>query len=140
MKDVLVGFRVAKLAKEKGFDEISNNVLAESTPELYLNNFKIKDVDKEYPVTNTTLSIFVNTSKEKFYSAPTQSLLQKWLREKYNIHISMDFYQIDSLRYDYTIWYKDFLNRSCFKEGSGETFELALEEALQEALKLIKID
>lgn len=75
------------------------------------------------------------------YKAPTQSLLQKWLREKYNYHIIIlitcenEFYYIicklNGVEH----------NGSCYntKNSRYGTYEQALEVALYEILKLIKI-
>lgn len=56
MKDELVGFEVAKLAKEKGFDVDCKTML----------------VDKD-----TYVGCLI----------PTQSLLQRWIREVHGVHI-----------------------------------------------------
>ena len=64
----------------------------------------------------------------------TQASLQKWLREIHNIHIQTIFLTLNN-RYVFAI----------YKHGEDdiesvleyETYELALEAALQEALKLI---
>lgn len=71
-----------------------------------------------------------------YIDCPTQSLLQKWLREEHNIHIDM---------------YRNAIGFQCNldKAGCGThirkvtdceeyTYEQALEQGLQEALKLIK--
>lgn len=77
-------------------------------------------------------------------SAPTQSLLQKWLREIHNLHICIE---LESNAWHYIIkeCYQTYDKR---KESDiindewymidFDTYEDALETALQEALKLIK--
>ena len=79
---------------------------------------------------------FDNESHE-YVSAPSQSLLQKWLREKHNIHVwcelldRKNIYRAKvcdnspSLKY-YGFW------------DDKRSYEEALEIGLQEALKLIK--
>lgn len=74
--------------------------------------------------------------KIKTFSAPTQSLLQKWLREEHSLHIMISCllggggYMFDVLETMYgdkrTVCVKEF-----------KTYEEALENGLQEALKLI---
>ena len=59
--------------------------------------------------------------------APTQSLLQKWLRETHNIFISIN------VNYCYKIYNNDELYEESFYYNN---YEEALEQGLQEALKL----
>lgn len=123
MTDKLISFETAKLAKEKGFNIPVNGV--------YVDNgtlsFARDNDETDY-----------NWNKRKGYSAPTQSLLQKWLREQYGIHILIRITIYDT----FTGW---ILN-PMFRNGSAErviktkgfkTYEEALEVGLQEALKLI---
>jgi len=67
-------------------------------------------------------------------SAPTQSLLQKWLREKHNIHI------VIWAHYGWRIKIEKGLRQPnlLFESDNFETYEKALEIGLQEALLLIK--
>ena len=66
---------------------------------------------------------------------PTQSLVQKWLREVHNIHISV----ICSVLRD-KYWSEIYGQNTTAMESVLEysTYEEALENALQESLKLIK--
>ena len=70
---------------------------------------------------------------ESWWEAPTQCLLQKWLRENYKIHIMVNFdyrhnsYFVEIIFNDDHIIIKD----------SDETYEDALEYGLQESLKLL---
>ena len=73
------------------------------------------------------------------HHAPTQSLLQKWLREKHGIDVlpfkEQNTIQDLSLIYTWTIFNKGII--STIPKGY-DTYEQALEKGLQEALKLIK--
>jgi hypothetical protein len=131
MKEQLITFQTAKLAKEKGFDEI---------------------VDYIYMTNHTTEVLFENINDLKhsdgnnpFVSAPTQSLLQKWLRDEHNIHIDIHAAQIawnnkcSYLRSVFKIKGKHVSNEYVsYRVKEVKTYEEALEEGLQEALKLIK--
>ena len=72
---------------------------------------------------------------------PTQSLLQRWLREEKDIHISIDYQQgvdEDCPSYDYSV-YRWPINTDAFvseewKDGYS-TYELALEDAFKYALE-----
>lgn len=112
MKDTLVGFEVAKLAYENKFDV---------------------DCDENYSNNGELVHNF--SYLEAIYSAPTQSLLQRWLREKHDIHILID-----------TDNCKEFgtcLNVTNNPDESGywtyfyNSYEDALEFSLQQALNLI---
>lgn len=82
MEDQLIKHETAKLAKEKGFDCITQWYFH---PEygIYFESFDVTDDDE--------CEFYGNKNNGKwakgYYSAPTQSLLQRWLREKYNINL-----------------------------------------------------
>lgn len=77
MEDVLITLETAKLAKEKGFDLITNNIyMINFTTEVIMENINyLKHSDGNNP----------------FVSAPTQSLLHKWLKELHDIYIVIEF-------------------------------------------------
>ena len=118
MKEQLISFETAKLAKEKGFDELTQHV--------YGHNKTNANYGKavERPVLYGTTVIF----------APTQSLLQKWLREEKGISVEVGSYNDG--------WSCDLVNKEGhIKElfdngGVFDTYEEALEEGLKEALRL----
>ena len=67
---------------------------------------------------------------------PTQSLVQKWLREVHNIHIEI-YYNASGCG-----WILTKLNGSTIKDIDNDiffdTYEYSLEQGIIEALKLIK--
>lgn len=118
-------YEVAKLAKEKGFNvpthfAYNENCRRAMYMELCLNR---------------------NTKDSRSISAPSQSLLQRWLREEKGIHISINYQQgVDEEcpSYDYSV-YRWPINTEAFvseewKDGYS-TYELALEDALKYALE-----
>jgi hypothetical protein len=132
MEDALINFETAKLAREKGFN----------IPTISYYNPKGRSEESEGYMTerlecsnwNNGQGSYPTHAKDVECSAPTQSLLQKWLREVHSIYINVNTdnnklfcvdineeYFYDCARFD---WYK--------------TYEEALEIGLQEALKLIK--
>ena len=127
MKDQLISFETAKLAKEKGFDIIQRYGIESS---LYK-----KTGEHTY---YANYGVMYYGLSEGYISAPTQSLLQKWLREKHNLNIEiahvedMDWYFIV---HKIPCKYKD---KSLAMSDGFETYEEALEFALNEALQLIK--
>jgi len=120
MKEQLITFDTAKLAKEKGFNWVV---------ERYFDF--IGDECSNSGMTN------FNESKEKLYSRPTQSLLQKWLYET-------KLLWVEPIYNEYHKWFQcviyDLRTNDClgdvFGDQSKTPFE-ALEKGLQEALKLI---
>lgn len=79
------------------------------------------------------------------YFAPTQSFLRKWLRKIHNMHIVIIPFAIDSTdpksecKYHYEInkqQFYGFVNADRYGDGF-DSYELALEKALQEILELI---
>lgn len=133
MKEQLIEFQTAKLAKKRGFIDYTFNGY----------NKKAVLVDREDIYDGSEFLLDWNTAtcmiEGEHYAAPTQSLLQKWLREKYNIHISVELLKDDmwgSTVYSDLYEYKDLTETY---DQTWKTFEAALEEGLQEALKLIKL-
>lgn len=68
-----VSYEVAKLLKERGFDE----------PIQYFYKFDSKELYRGTVFTNTQIG-------DKFYNAPTHQMAMKWLREIYGIDIVIE--------------------------------------------------
>jgi hypothetical protein len=130
MEDQLITFETAKLAKEKGFDLVVKS--------WYLGEHKFTNhAGLEHLYGN-------HNRLPKRYSAPTQSLVQRWLREKHNIHIDMTYIPSYSNSLDMPGFYEAYVFGELLGKGDdvqldGKTYEDALEKGLQEALKLIKL-
>lgn len=126
MKDELISFDCAKLAKEKGFN-------GSTRKENYYSSDSKLNREMEWRSFDSDIHIF----------APTQSLLQRWLREKHNIIVqSIPIFSLE----DELFWKWDIiLNHSFIQhiEGStkisemSKTYEKALEQGLIEGLNLI---
>lgn len=118
MEEQIVTFETAKLARECGFNEGSYQLYTWPNNEL-----------KRFQSLNYNIE-----QDELQYEAPTQSLLQKWLREKHKIDIWMfgtnGFYYVGIKS----------SNRELAKYFYPESreYEYVLELSLQEALKLIE--
>lgn len=152
MQEELVNFQVAKLAKEKGFglgekDYIELHRAYELDGSLYNNGEIEVAISKKYNNSPNHLGadtmddfeggiFIIDNSLEDFILAPTQSLLQRWLREIHNVYITIHPKITPS---NDIVWFrykgkpkKDWIN--CYKN-----YEEALEAGLLEALTLIKI-
>ena len=129
MKEKLITFETAELAKEKGFDELIKT--------LYITdrgNTRLAKANNS----GRTNSNYIEREDYKVYSAPTQSLLQKWLREVHEIHININtFYFEDLEKYGYEV--EDIIHKDGWvvMSNTAGTYEEALEKGLQEGLKLI---
>lgn len=119
MQEELVTLETAQLAQAKGF-----NVFTDME---YLNSGKVSER--------------IKCSPNRDCSAPTQALLQKWLREKHTIVINVTHKPFNQ-SYGFSITGK-------FQEGDQgvlqsynftkyDTYELALEAGLLAALNYIK--
>lgn len=124
MKEQIVEFNTAKLAKEKGFN-------------LYQPN--------QYSGTNTVLYNYIEATVKLYNDiicAPTQSLLQKWLREVHKIHIQIENVNVpEKEKWIYEIMRLPVGVIVLWNEETSlifDTYEQALEIGLQEGLKLIK--
>lgn len=131
MQEKLIDFNTAVLAKEKGFNW---NVRA---------TFNTKFKDNSIPCINTSLTNWnINDDMFKRYvSAPTQSLLQKWLREKHDKYITLTFIRVGEADSSYTVdiycWRK-WKSYKIKNIPDFVTYEEALEVGLFNGLKLIK--
>ena len=124
MEEQLITFETAKLAKEKGFDLTSDKGYYKHGSEKDFSHLLLwRDSEPNEP---------------EFGYAPTQSILQKWLRE---VHNHIVFVRPYSTRGDYVInCYRAVIYKSKkYEEFSiKETWEEALEEGLKIALNYIK--
>lgn len=111
---------VCKLAKEKGFDWKCLN---------YYNR------DEKLMVVKLFVIEYTNSQCDEGYiTAPTQSLLQRWLREEKDIDIAIVPLYTGGYSYIvYNIHCRD--NRVVNTNAGYATYELALEDALKYALE-----
>ena len=115
MEDKLVSLETAKLAKKKEFNEICQ--------------YYYEILDKPINLQKMSCS---NAEGYKQPTAPTQSLLQKWLREKHNIHL-IAYKNINIDGYDWCYITTDGITNI----NSYKTYEEALEAGLYQALLLL---
>jgi len=125
MTDQLISFETAKLAKEKGFNEECDWNYCIETYDFPTGLHVV-----EGNIYRFRLGVIRNAC------APTQSLLQKWLRDEHKIHITIYSSSQESWMFRITKPHQKLLE-GLYAEDF-ETYEEALEEGLQEALKLIK--
>ena len=148
MKEELISFETAKLAKEEGFDEMCS----------YLFNDFGRELPKQDRETKNTSP---NISGIALVSRPTQSLLQRWLREVHNIEIEVRYdNDMDGMYWEYIIsglpdteMITKVNNKEMGQDGDlylqkqsldrsevvyNNTYEEALEAGLNEALNLIE--
>ncbi len=136
MEEALISFETAKLAKEKGFGKTLDTIFPYCYKIISLTEY-VKELNSQ----NNTISNRI--------SAPTQSIIQKWLRLKHLVDIVIDvvdnsregYYTLEVLKSDI----RDFNDIDCFDsvsrnivKGKFESYESALEKGIQEGLKLIK--
>lgn len=124
MQEQLITFETAKLAKGKGFD------------------WKCKDWFKKNGESDNLNAYTWNSNEGNqvnfLFTRPTQSLLQKWLREVKNIDVIVLYqYGTDKERKYDVETYSMYVEEEEFEEVEYNSYEEALEDGLQEALKLI---
>lgn len=139
MEEQLISFETAKLARDEGFDW--------KTFPCYIIENKELNYDAMWENWN-------HNQYDDVVSAPSQSFLQKWLREKHGIHITIGKVDIDIKR-GYVLkiegagsfqphWNKKVIDkqRGIYSDENliCGTYEKALEKGLQRALKLINHD
>lgn len=126
-------YEVCKLAKEKGLpqDPDKNDHCLMYCWDGLLNIY--------------SLAIWIVWEMEEYdhdnlYAAPTQSLLQRWLREEKNIHFEIvatacGYFWIADKTNGTAITDSDVLDRGTNEGGCFDTYELAFEDALKYALE-----
>lgn len=122
MKESLISLKTAKLTKEKGIKIIVENC------------YDPKCLEPNH-IFNWWEEIYCSTPEriQRLIPAPSQSLLQKYLREIHHINVF-----VLPNRYDSNQWYYVVGNLSISKEETNFTYEEALEEGLYNGLLLIK--
>lgn len=132
MEEQIISFETAKLAKEKGFDIRTKG---------YYNNGIYKNTGSEIGQYHSFTNGIPDTNDNGICLAPTQSLLQKWLREKHQINCeAQSLYDERSglIKYESCIFsqkFKEEFTLDVKEEDVFLTYEEALEDCLQEALK-----
>jgi len=87
--------------------------------------------------------VVLNNSKhdDDMYPAPTQSLLQKWLRDKHNIHVIPVSGEHGLPHYDFCcMFYNGHWFNASQEVSDYDSYEEALEDGLQTALEFIKLN
>lgn len=151
MKEQLISFETAKLAKEKDFPFIDNYHLQwydkegklyyvqfphDESLSSYFNKVYLKD-NTLYNGINDTKDNPIVRYEDDLYLAPTQSLLQKWLREVHNIHTVALPWQDHAADNNDPIKYRGMIyGIKTYEEHLQQ--ENAMEQVLFEGLKLIK--
>lgn len=118
-----VSFEIAKLLKEKGFDEYTSMVYNQNGS--FMPNGAIED------------------TYQTFYSAPTLQMVMKWLREVHNINISVvphSYKEGKPFDYEFVYWngveYHTPYDEKCptYHELFGRTWK-KYEQACELAIK-----
>jgi hypothetical protein len=124
-------YEVAKLAKEKGFPQ-------DPDKNDYCLMYCWDGLRNIHPLAMWIVWEMEEYDHDNLYAAPTQSLLQRWLREEKNIHISVEYEWVENFD-GWTFWayIKQVKDERVIDDAikSGfNTYELALEDALKHAL------
>jgi len=114
-----VSFRIACLARDKGFNLTTWEWYEDKSNYFY---------EKPHP----DHKLDWNNNFENTVSAPSQSKLQRWLREVHNIHIWINPISLGNFKYHL---FKD--GGYIFSKDGYESYESAMEDVLENALCLI---
>jgi len=83
IKEDYVSFEIAKLLKEKGFDE-DINLWYDETGEMF---FELKyNIGRNWRVRNN----------QKVYECPTLHMAMKWLRDVHGVHLALFPYDVEN--------------------------------------------
>jgi len=122
MKEEIVTFDIAVLAKEKGFNYMKSNCFGDNMA---------YNLDDPTAIPACRANVVIG-----YVLAPTQSLLQRWLREVHSILV----YVMPELPKgnEFEVVYRSLKTSDQRIVGWYDSWEEALEEGLRESLKLIK--
>lgn len=126
--DEIVTYEVAKLAKEKRFPQ---------DPKEYNNNYQLYCWDNLRKVHTLCISAMWYTgeySREDMCAAPTQSILQRWLREEKQVDIVV----MPMWRNGYAYFLCGSIHEddgAMLERAPQPTYERTLEDALRHALE-----
>ena len=138
MEEELISFETAKLAKEVGFNwQCYHHFDADKVLQAHYEENE-SSTDVEFRVDLEDLLDTWNNFKSEACSAPTQSLLAKWLREVHNIFICIKIGFGEGVWYTYHVEKLSDPDFIIDADNSWNTYEKALEVGLLQALKLIK--
>ena len=162
MKEQLISLETAKLAKEKGFKTSYHSYYFEDgefrehkieTSNGYYGDIVIYEQEEFYgnwndaflTAKNGNRCFGCNKSQGYFetYTAPSQSLLQKWLRETHQLHLEIqvqDYVETPKFYWNIFGTYKNNKMIRCIANSPREdyvSYEEALEAGLQKALSYI---
>lgn len=116
MKETLISFETAVLAKNKSFDWKVAEFYLERDGSIWEGGEFIEPTNhNEFP---------------DVLSAPTQSLLQKWLREVHSLKLCISWIESDNYLFE--------INHKEDAVSGYAAYEEALEAGLKESLKLLK--
>lgn len=127
MKDVLVSYEVALLAKEKGFSKPCYNYYHKNLEGTLCHSY-----DEEPDDYNSEPWV------EHYVSVPAQAALQKYLRMKYHLHIIIGVDNKEKWAFEVSTFKDTGFCGFSTNRYTFPTYELALDAALIHALNLIK--
>ena len=138
-----VSFETAKLLKEKGFDCNTNCYYLEDSATRTLFYSPIRE-NHNASIENNELDIHINISSGKM-SSPTLQMVMKWLREKQNLFIEIQYYGCEAdkkAHFEYSYVISEFVkidNKICtvvgLKEKKAKARFSSYEEACESAIK-----
>lgn len=142
MEDTIVKYVTAKLAVSKGYEGFIgtyrgnhyynyNGILDGDVIEELRENIRLKTEH------NISFDEARKLNTLKSIPAPTQSLLQKWIRDNFNIHI--EIIMVDTLTCTYAYHITSTGNGIRPDSKLYDSYEECLEDGLLESLELIKL-
>jgi hypothetical protein len=131
-------YEVAKLAKEKGFNcKVYNYYQATKHYCETLRGIELHSVCWKLE-TDDCYSRY-NEGSEDIISAPTQSLLHRWLRKEKALYIQITLWEkgwyYDIWAFEYYEEEKEYAAKMLHQSSDFATYELALEDALKYSLE-----
>lgn len=124
-----VNFEVAKLLKEKGFNEEIETIISPDGKIYHCDERSVFKIPHK-TIKNSDINIYIDDC-----SCPTIQMTMKWLREVHNIFIQVDYIWSPKELYTYTFDIHNMKRaRSIFSTPYGESFNF-YEEACEAAIK-----
>ena len=125
-------YEVCKLAKEKGFPQ-------DPDKNDHCLMYCWDGLRNIHPLAMWIVWEMEEYDHDNLYAAPTQSLLQRWLREEKALYIQITLWEkgwyYDIWAFEYYEEEKEYAAKNIYQSSDFDTYELALEDALKYALE-----
>ena len=138
IQEQYVSFETAKLLKEKGFNEELCYIYSKygDLHRIIDTEYSVSTCDYEIKIRNSDYNDITQYKYNFLVTAPTQSLIMRWLREVHNLFIDISIIPHSTVTMEQKYYhYNIFKNRRGISKYERKEFYPTYEEACESAIK-----